>query len=270
VDRQGTILLANPQTEKLFGYSREELLGQSITMLVPERFRNSSPVAWMGFGGVPEARPTGTDQELSGLHKDGNEVPVDIGVTPIDTAEGALTLVTIIDLSEQKHSAEALAHVIREGEVEREREGAFLRQIIDTDPNFIFAKDRQGRFTLANRAVADAYGTTVENLIGRTDAELNPNREEVEAFRRDDLEVLDPPPPIGAVFLRQLLIDANDLRIGSIADRVGGDLESRRRSAVGQSEHLGVGVELQPAGAGAVGIGLLKPGTAGAEGAVGE
>ena len=191
VDRQGTILLANPQTEKLFGYSREELLGQSITMLVPERFRNSSPVAWMGFGGVPEARPTGTDQELSGLHKDGNEVPVDIGVTPIDTAEGALTLVTIIDLSEQKHSAEALAHVIREGEVEREREGAFLRQIIDTDPNFIFAKDRQGRFTLANRAVADAYGTTVENLIGRTDAELNPNREEVEAFRRDDLEVLE-------------------------------------------------------------------------------
>jgi PAS domain S-box-containing protein len=191
VDRQGAILLANPQTEKLFGYSREELLGQSITMLVPERFRNSSPVAWMSFGGVPEARPTGTDQELSGLHKDGNEIPVDIGVTPIDTAEGALTLVTIIDLSEQKRSAEALAHVIREGEVEREREGAFLRQIIDTDPNFIFAKDHQGRFTLANRAVADAYGTTVENLIGRTDAELNPNREEVEAFRRDDLEVLE-------------------------------------------------------------------------------
>jgi PAS domain S-box-containing protein len=191
MDRQGAILLANPQTEKLFGYSREELLGQSITMLVPERFRNSSPVAWINFGGAPEARPTGTDQELSGQHKAGNEIPVDIGLTPIDTAEGTLTLVTIIDLSESKRSAEALAHVIREGEVEREREGAFLRQIIDTDPNFIFAKDRQGRFTLANKAVADAYGTTVENLIGKTDAELNPNREEVEAFRRDDLEVLE-------------------------------------------------------------------------------
>lgn len=191
MDRREAILLANPQTEKLFGYSREELLGQSITMLVRQRFRNSSAVAWMNFGGVPGHRATGTDPELSGLHKAGHEIPVDVRVTPIDTAEGALTLVTIIDLSESKRSAEALAHVIREGEVERQREGAFLRQIIDTDPNFIFAKDRQGRFTLANKAVADAYGTTVENLIGKTDAELNPNREEVEAFRRDDLEVLE-------------------------------------------------------------------------------
>jgi PAS domain S-box-containing protein len=191
VDRQGEILLANPQTEKLFGYSREELLGQSINRLVPQRFRNSDPLAWMNFLGAPEVRPTGTGQELSGLRKDGNEFPVDIGVTPIDTAEGALILVTIIDLSERKTSAEALAHLIREGEAERERERTFLRQIIDTNPNFIFAKNRQGRFTLANKAVADAYGTTVENLIGKTDSELNPNREEVEAFRRDDLEVLE-------------------------------------------------------------------------------
>jgi PAS domain S-box-containing protein len=76
-----------------------------------------------------------------------------------------------------------------EGALEKER--SFLRQVIDTDPNFIFAKDRGGRFTLANKAVADAYGTTVENLIGKTDADFNSNRDEVEFFRQMDLEVID-------------------------------------------------------------------------------
>lgn len=85
-----------------------------------------------------------------------------------------------IDITEQKASAQSL-------EIQR----TFLRQVIDTDPNFIFAKDRQGRFVLANRAVADAYGTTVENLIGRTDAEFNSNRDEVDFFRKMDLEVMD-------------------------------------------------------------------------------
>lgn len=70
-------------------------------------------------------------------------------------------------------------------------ERAFLRQVIDIDPNFIFAKDREGRFTLVNQAVADAYGTTVEGVIGKTDAEFNPNREEVEFFRRMDQDVMD-------------------------------------------------------------------------------
>jgi PAS domain S-box-containing protein len=71
------------------------------------------------------------------------------------------------------------------------RERAFLRQVIDLDPSFIFARDRAGRFTLANRAVADAYGTTVEALLGRTHTECHPNPDEVAHFRRDDLEVMD-------------------------------------------------------------------------------
>jgi two-component system, cell cycle sensor histidine kinase and response regulator CckA len=68
---------------------------------------------------------------------------------------------------------------------------AFLRQVIDLNPSFIFAKDRAGRFTLVNQAVADNYGTTVEDLIGKTDADFNASAEQVEHFRRDDLEVMD-------------------------------------------------------------------------------
>lgn len=68
---------------------------------------------------------------------------------------------------------------------------AFLRQILDINPNLIFAKDREGRFTLVNQAVADVYGTTVEALIGKTDADFNPNKEEVAFFRQMDLEVMN-------------------------------------------------------------------------------
>jgi PAS domain S-box-containing protein len=67
----------------------------------------------------------------------------------------------------------------------------FLRQIIDLNPSFIFAKDRAGRFTLVNQAIADNYGTSVEDLVGKTDADFNRSAAEVEHFRRDDLEVMD-------------------------------------------------------------------------------
>ena len=80
---------------------------------------------------------------------------------------------------------------IKQSEEDLRRSHAFIRQIIDTDPNFIFAKDREGRFTLANKAVADAYGTTVDHLTGKTDADFNSNTRELAHFRTIDLEVLD-------------------------------------------------------------------------------
>ncbi len=87
---------------------------------------------------------------------------------------------TALDITERRQAEQVLR-----------KERAFLRQVIDINPNFVFAKDREGRFTLVNQAVADAYGTTVENLIGRTDADFNSNKEEVEHFRRGDLMVMN-------------------------------------------------------------------------------
>jgi PAS domain S-box-containing protein len=84
------------------------------------------------------------------------------------------------DISERKRAEEEIR-----------KSHAFIRQIIDADPNFIFVKDRAGQFTLANKALADAYGTTVEDLLGKTDASFNANQEEVEFFRQKDLEVMD-------------------------------------------------------------------------------
>jgi PAS domain S-box-containing protein len=88
-----------------------------------------------------------------------------------------------------QHVASAIRRKRSDNELAEQR--AFLRQVLDINPSFVFAKDRQGRFTLVNQAVAEAYGTTVDGLLGRTDEDFNPNAEEVANFRRDDLEVMD-------------------------------------------------------------------------------
>jgi PAS domain S-box-containing protein len=76
-------------------------------------------------------------------------------------------------------------------EIELERQRAFLRQVIDLNPNLIFAKDRHGRFTLVNKAMAECYGTTVDELLGKTDADFNPDTAQVAVFRERDLQVMD-------------------------------------------------------------------------------
>jgi len=87
--------------------------------------------------------------------------------------------------------AERLERVVDARTKDLEAQRAFLRQVIDTSPNFIFVKDREGRFTLVNRAVAEAHSLPVEELIGKTDLEVSLHPEEAEKFRQDDLEVLN-------------------------------------------------------------------------------
>ncbi len=89
----------------------------------------------------------------------------------------------------RKLEREVAERKLAEAQLDEQR--SFLRQVIDLNPSFVFAKDEDGRFILVNKAIADAYGTSVEGLLGKTDADFNPNREEVEGFRRDDLEVIN-------------------------------------------------------------------------------
>ncbi|WP_447976968.1 PAS domain S-box protein [Candidatus Nitrospira bockiana] len=108
VDQRGTILLVNHQLEQQFGYEREELIGQSIEVLVPAKFQSSHPTDRSRYVHSPSARPMGHGRDLYGVRKDGSEFPVEIGLNPVRTTEGLLVLASVVDITERKRAEEAL------------------------------------------------------------------------------------------------------------------------------------------------------------------
>jgi PAS domain S-box-containing protein len=113
----GQIEMVNAQAERVFGYPREELLGQPVEMLVPERFRQHHPALRGSFFGEPNSRPMGAGRDLYGLRKDGSEFPVEIGLNPIETEEGAMVLSAIVDISDRKSREGRIEAALKEKEI---------------------------------------------------------------------------------------------------------------------------------------------------------
>jgi PAS domain S-box-containing protein len=101
-DREGRIVMVNAHAETLFGYSRDELAGQTIELLVPKRFQADHPSYRESYARQPQARPMGAGRDLFARRKDGSEVPVEIGLSPIETSEGVMTLAAVVDISSRK------------------------------------------------------------------------------------------------------------------------------------------------------------------------
>ena len=101
-DQQRTITLVNRKAEDLFGYPRAELIGQPIEILVPKQFHRSHPAMVEAFFAEPQTRAMGGGRELHGRRRDGTEVPIEIGLNPLQTSAGVFTLASIIDITQRK------------------------------------------------------------------------------------------------------------------------------------------------------------------------
>jgi len=119
-DTQGCILLANEHAAAMFGYDRAELPGLPVEALVPERLRAAYGVLRLDFQTAPTVRAMGTGHELFARRKDGSEFPIELGLNPVESAEGVLVLIVIVDISarrqtemETRRLRDELAHVAR-------------------------------------------------------------------------------------------------------------------------------------------------------------
>ena len=164
VNGHGHITLVNAQAERLFGYRRQELVGQSIAELIPQRYRAQHRHHHKAYLRDAVARPMGGELELYGLRKDGTEFPVEISLSPLETDEGTMVSSAIRDITARKMALTELATA------EELFRGAF-----DGSPMGMALTDADGRIVRVNAALCELTGHSAERLGGwRFDALVHP------------------------------------------------------------------------------------------------
>ena len=154
----GLIEMVNGQAELVFGYSRRELLGQPVEMLVPERFRHHHPHLRGSFFGDPRSRPMGAGRDLYGLRKDGSEFPVEIGLNPIETDDGVMVLSAIVDISTRRRLEER------------------FRRVVEAAPNAMVMIRVSGQIEMVNAQAELVFGYARSELLGQPVEMLVPER----------------------------------------------------------------------------------------------
>jgi len=181
VDGRGRIVLVNSELERLFGYTRDELLGQPVELLVPETARTLHERWRQGFVAQPRARAMGAGRELHGLRRDGSLFPVEIGLNPVQRHDETLVLAVVADVTERRRS---------------ERQ---LRLVVEAAPAAMLIVEPDGLISLANGQATQMFGYTRDQLVGMSVEALVPGRFRAThpALRRSFVE--DPRPrPMGS------------------------------------------------------------------------
>ncbi len=155
-DEDARIVMVNEQAERTFGHSAGAMVGRSVDMLLPERFRDGHSRQVKDYFAKPERREMGEGRELLGIRADGTEFPIEVGLSPLETSEGMLVSSVVRDITERKRAADALAEA-------EERS----RLVLESTSEGIFGVDTGGQVIFINRAAATLVGFRKDELLGK-------------------------------------------------------------------------------------------------------
>ncbi len=150
VNAHGAIERFNAQAERLFGFNSSEVIGQSIEILLPHRYHHQHRIWRKQFTDQPSPRQMGSGRELFAVRKDGSEIPVEIGLSPVVTEKGLMTIGSVIDLSARRIAEER------------------SRMIVEASPNAIVLVNAAGKIELVNGQTERLFGYTRQELLGES------------------------------------------------------------------------------------------------------